>query len=309
MIRYVVSRFAQAIVLICSITIVVFVLLRLTSGDPAEIANPVFARQDVIEQYREKFGTDRTMAAQLQQFVADAARGDLGQSFRYQEPVGGLIRSRLPATLLLAGVALSVSALVSVVLGVLAARYPSSFVSRFAGGLVMLGQSAPSFWVALMLINVFSLRLGWLPAGGNTGWQALILPAATIALATIPTQLRVLRSNMVEVLASEHVEAARAAGLSETRILFMYALRNASLPLLTVIGVDVGYVLGGVIVVERVFNYPGIGQLSLTALESRDYPLIQGITIITAGVFVVVNLVIDLLYPVVDPRVRLGRAT
>ena len=305
MARYIAGRLLQAILLVASITLVVFVILRFTSGDPAEIANPLFARQDVIEAYREKFGTDRTILEQLGSFLGGAATGDFGDSFRFQEPVAKLIGNRLPATLQLTGLALALSAATAVTLGVISARYPRSVISRMATGLTVLGVSAPAFWVGLMLISVLSVRLEWLPASGREGLSSLVLPAVTIALAAVPTQLRVLRATMIDVLRQDHIEAARAAGVREWRVIFLYALRNAALPFVTVIGVDMGYMLGGVIVVERVFNYPGIGQLALTALESRDYPLIQGVTIVTAGLFVLINLIADLVYVVIDPRIRL----
>jgi peptide/nickel transport system permease protein len=306
MLRYIASRLAQALILIAGITLAVFAILRLSSGDPAKIANPVFARQDVIQSYRELFGTDKPFTSQLWSFLSGAVHGDLGISFRYQQPVTDLILERLPATLLLAGISLALAVSLAVVLGVLSARYPRSPVAWVANAVSLLGQSLPTFWVALMLITIFSVNLGWFPASGDDGWKALVLPSITVAIATLPTELRVLRAGMREVLGQDHIGAARAFGLAERRISFMYALRNASLPLLTVIGVDMGYTLGGVIVTETVFNYPGIGQLALTALDSRDYPLIQGITIITAGVFVLVNLGVDLLYGLVDPRIRLA---
>jgi peptide/nickel transport system permease protein len=306
MLRYIASRLAQALILIAGITLAVFAILRLSSGDPAKIANPVFARQDVIQSYRELFGTDKPFTSQLWSFLSGAVHGDLGISFRYQQPVTDLILERLPATLLLAGISLALAVSLAVVLGVLSARYPRSPVAWAANAVSLLGQSLPTFWVALMLITIFSVNLGWFPASGDDGWKALVLPSITVAIATLPTELRVLRAGMREVLGQDYIGAARAFGLAERRISFMYALRNASLPLLTVIGVDMGYTLGGVIVTETVFNYPGIGQLALTALDSRDYPLIQGITIITAGVFVLVNLGVDLLYGLVDPRIRLA---
>ncbi len=306
MLRYIASRLAQALVLIAGITLAVFVILRLSSGDPAKIANPVFARQDVIQSYRELFGTDKPFTSQLWSFLSGAVHGDLGISFRYQQPVTDLILERLPATLLLAGISLALAVSLAVVLGVLSARYPRSPVAWVANAVSLLGQSLPTFWVALMLITIFSVNLGWFPASGDDGWKALVLPSITVAIATLPTELRVLRAGMREVLGQDYIGAARAFGIAEQRISFVYALRNASLPLLTVIGVDMGYTLGGVIVTETVFNYPGIGQLALTALDSRDYPLIQGITIITAGVFVLVNLGVDLLYGLVDPRIRLA---
>ncbi|ADB53425.1 ABC transporter permease [Conexibacter woesei] len=306
MLRYIGSRLLQALILIMGITLTVFVILRLTSGDPAKIANPVFARQDVIQSYREMFGTDKPLLHQLWQFLQGIPSGDLGISFRYQQPVMELIGERLPATLKLAAVSLVLAITFAIVLGVLSARYPRSPIAWFANVLSMLGQSAPTFWVGLMLITLFSVHLGWFPASGDTGWKSIVLPAVTVALATLPTQLRVLRASMREVLGQDYIGAARAFGVGEGRISFVYALRNAFLPLLTVIGVDMGYTLGGVIVTETVFNYPGIGQLALTALDSRDYPLIQGITIVTAGIFVLVNLAVDLLYGLVDPRIRLA---
>ena len=306
MLRYIGSRVAQALVLVAGITLAVFVILRLTSGDPAKIANPVFAREDVLQSYREMFGTDRSLPDQLWQFLSGIPNGDLGISFRYQQPVLELIGERLPATLKLAALSLVLAIVTAVVLGVLSARYPRSPFAWIANVLSMLGQSAPTFWVGLMLITIFSVHLGWFPASGDDGFEALILPAITVAFATLPTQLRVLRASMREVLSQDHVGAARAFGIGEGRIAFVYALRNAFLPLLTVIGVDMGYTLGGVIVTETVFNYPGIGQLALTAMDSRDYPLIQGITIVTAGIFVFVNLAVDLLYGLVDPRIRLA---
>lgn len=306
MLRYIGSRLLQALILIMGITLTVFVILRLTSGDPAKIANPVFARQDVIQSYREMFGTDKPLLHQLWQFLQGIPSGDLGISFRYQQPVMELIGERLPATLKLAAVSLTMAIVAAVVLGVLSARYPRSPFAWVANVLSMLGQSAPTFWVGLMLITLFSVHLGWFPASGDTCWKSIVLPAVTVALATLPTQLRVLRASMREVLGQDYIGAARAFGVAETRISFVYALRNAFLPLLTVIGVDMGYTLGGVIVTETVFNYPGIGQLALTALDSRDYPLIQGITVVTAGIFVLVNLAVDLLYGLVDPRIRLA---
>jgi len=306
MLRYIASRLLQAAFLIVAITLAVFWILRATAGDPAKIANPVFARPDVVEQYRKMFGTDKPRLQQLWEFVSGIPHGNFGTSFRFQRPVFGLILDRLPATLALAGIALLIAVTTALVLGVLSARRPGSFIDWLAGTLAMFGQSAPAFWVGLMLIIFISVKGGWLPSGGLSNWEGLVLPAITVALATLPTELRVLRASMREVLQQDYVRAARAFGVPAWRIDFVYALRNAFLPLLTVIGVDMGYLLGGVIVTEVVFNYPGVGQLALMALQSRDYPLIQGITILTAGIFVLVNLLVDLLYGVVDPRIRLA---
>ena len=305
MASFVLRRILQAIVIVILIAVTVFLVLRLSAGDPARIRAPVFARPDVIEQYRHEFGTDRPLLAQLATFLSGAARGDFGQSFRFQTPVAGLIAEAMPRTLLLASVSLLLSLAIAVSLGSAAAMRPRSLWAWLSSALAALGQSAPVFWTAAVLVLIFSVGLRWLPAGGFSGPSSLVLPTVAVTLSILPTQLRVLRASMEAVLAEEYIRTARAFGLRQRRVVFAYALKNACLPLLTVIGVDVGYLLGGVIVAEVVFNYPGVGELALTALNARDYPLIQGITIVTASAFVLVNLLIDLLDARIDPRIRL----
>jgi ABC-type dipeptide/oligopeptide/nickel transport system permease component len=305
MASFVLRRILQAIVIVILIAVTVFLVLRLSAGDPARIRAPVFARPDVIEQYRHEFGTDRPLMAQLATFLSGAARGDFGQSFRFQKPVAGLIADAMPRTLLLASISLLLSLAIAVSLGSAAAMRPRSIWAWLSSALAALGQSAPVFWTAAVLVLIFSVGLRWLPAGGFSGPSSLVLPTVAVTLSILPTQLRVLRASMETVLAEEYIRTARAFGLRQRRVVFVYALKNACLPLLTVIGVDVGYLLGGVIVAEVVFNYPGVGELALTAHNARDYPLIQGITIVTASAFVLVNLLIDLLYARIDPRIRL----
>lgn len=305
MASFVLRRILQAIVIVILIAVTVFLVLRLSAGDPARIRAPVFARPDVIEQYRHEFGTDRPLMAQLATFLSGAARGDFGQSFRFQKPVAGLIADAMPRTLLLASISLLLSLAIAVSLGSAAAMRPRSIWAWLSSALAALGQSAPAFWTAAVLVLIFSVGLRWLPAGEFSGPSSLVLPTVAVTLSILPTQLRVLRASMETVLAEEYIRTARAFGLRQRRVVFVYALKNACLPLLTVIGVDVGYLLGGVIVAEVVFNYPGVGELALTALNARDYPLIQGITIVTASAFVLVNLLIDLLYARIDPRIRL----
>jgi len=306
MARFVIGRVLQAVLIVGLIAVSVFLILRVSSGDPAKIRAPVFARPDVIEQYRHDFGTDRPIAAQLASFFSGALlHGDLGQSFRFQESVTVLIARAFPKTLLLAAVALALSLTVAVLLGGLAALHPGSAWGWLSSAVAAFGQSAPVFWVGLVLVLVFAVTFPLLPAGGFSGPTSLILPAIAVSFSVLPTQLRVLRAAMQAVLRQEFIRTARAFGLPERRVLFVYALRNACLPLVTVIGVDIGYLFGGAIVAEVVFNYPGIGELALVALNARDYPLIQGITIVTAGTFVLTNLVIDLIYGRIDPRIHL----
>ncbi|RYE46493.1 MAG: ABC transporter permease [Hyphomicrobiales bacterium] len=305
---YVLRRLLQSIIIVVFIAVAVFIVLRLSAGDPARIRAPVFARPDVIEQYRRDFGIDRPLLEQLGAFLWGAIRGDFGQSFRFQAPVMQLILDALPRTLLLAAVSLVLSLVVAVGLGSLAAMKPRSIWAWISSALAALGQSAPVFWSGAVLVLVFAVGLRWLPSGGFSGPLSLVLPSIAVALSILPTQLRVLRSSMEASLKEEYIRTARAFGLRQNRITFVYALKNASLPLLTVIGVDIGYLLGGVIVAEVVFAFPGIGELALVALNARDYPLIQGITIVTASTFVVVNLLIDLVYERIDPRIRMERS-
>ncbi|MBN9270347.1 MAG: ABC transporter permease [Mesorhizobium sp.] len=305
---FIIRRVAQSLIIVVLIAVTVFLVLRLSAGDPARIRAPVFARPDVIEQYRRDFGIDRPLIEQLGSFFLNALRGDLGQSFRFQAPVTDLILQALPKTLMLAGVSLALSLAVAIVLGSLAALRPRSFWGWLSSAVAAFGQSAPVFWTGAVLVLVFAVGLRWLPSGGYNGLSSLVLPAIAVTLSILPTQLRVLRASMQAVLKEDYIRTARAFGLRERRITFVYALKNACLPLLTVIGVDIGYLLGGVIVAEVVFAFPGIGELALVALNVRDYPLIQGITIVTASFFVIVNLLIYLLYTRVDPRIRLERS-
>lgn len=304
--KYLLSRLAQALVIVVSIAVVVFFALRLTAGDPARLRAQIFSDESVLDQYRKDFGTDQPLYVQFFRFFGGLLRGDLGTSFRYETPVTGLLGPALLNTVVLGALALLLTFLLASLLGTLAARKPGGVVSGISSVIAVIGQSAPLFWVSLLLISLFSLNLGWFPPGGFEGPQSLVLPVIALTLGLLPSQMRVLNSSVRQELTEDYVRTARAFGLSETRIGFVYIYRNALLPLLTVIGNDMGVLLGGVIVAEVVFNFPGIGSLALTAMNSRDYPLIQGIVICAAAAFVLINLVVDLLYTVINPRVRLG---
>jgi ABC-type dipeptide/oligopeptide/nickel transport system permease component len=212
----------------------------------------------------------------------------------------------IPHTLLLASTSLIVALSTVVLIGVASSHRPRGIMDRVATLLTILGQSAPLFWIGLMLIEVFALHLGWLPSGGLQNWTNLVLPSISIALTIIPTELRIFTGSMRAELDSEYVRTARAFGISERRIHFRYAARNAILPLLTVVGMDMGFLLGGAIVAEVVFNYPGLGSLAITAFDARDYPLIQGLTMVAASLFVILNLLVDLIYVLVNPQIRLA---
>jgi ABC-type dipeptide/oligopeptide/nickel transport system permease component len=305
MARFIFRRLLQNVLMLILIVLGVFILMRATAGDPARMKAPVFTSDQVLEQYRKEFGTDRPLPAQLWTFVSGLPKGDFGESFRYQQPVFTLIWQRVGKTALLAATSMMIAIAFALTIGVAGARKPGGWFDRLGLAIATFGQSAPIFWVGLMLVLIFSVHLGWFPAVGFEGWQSLVLPATAVALSIMPADLRVVRAAMIDTLSQEHVRTARAFGVSERRITYLYALRNAALPLVTVIGIDLGYLLGGTIVTEVVFNYPGVGQLAIDSVNSRDYPLVQAITILTASVFVFVNLATDLLYMVLDPRIRI----
>ncbi len=284
-------------------------MLRFTAGDPARIRGNLFSTNEVLDEYRRQFGTDRTVFQQFATFLNGVIHGSLGNSFRYQEPVTGLVLPALRHTMLLGMTALLISLSLAILLGTISARNPRGLVARASGVLAIFGQSAPLFWIGLLLISLFSVNLGWLPSGGFTSWKNLILPAVTLAMNILPSEMRVLSASVKAELDEDYVRTAHAFGLARWRVYFVHVLRNACLPLLTVVGNDMGMLLGGAIVAEVVFNFPGIGTLALVGLNARDYPLLQGVTIVAACTFVLVNLLVDLLYTVINPRVRLGGAT
>jgi peptide/nickel transport system permease protein len=304
---YLLRRALISVLLIIGIFVVVFFALRLAAGDPARLQAGVFASEDVVKEYRKEFGTGQSIIEQLGSFVSGLPQGDLGTSFRYQEPVSTLLLQTVPNTLVLSGISLLIIIFLSALLGVVSAVRRDSWVDRSVIALTVFGQSAPVFWVALMAVLLFSVRLELVPAVGYYGPQSLILPIAAVVISELPWQLRVVRAEMSESLLQDYIRTVEAYGIRKWRIYFMYALRNATIPWLSVLGVQAGYLLGGVIVVEVVFNYPGLGRLLVDAVTSGDYPLVQAITIVTASLFVLFNLLVDVAYTVVDPRIRLGR--
>jgi ABC-type dipeptide/oligopeptide/nickel transport system permease component len=303
---YILRRVAVSLLLIIGIFIVVFFVLRIAGGDPARLQAGAFASEDVVQEYQEEFGTEKSILDQLGSFLSGVPRGDFGTSFRYQEPVLVLILQYAPYTLLLGGISLLIIIALSALLGVLSAVRRDSWIDRSVIALTVFGQSAPVFWVALMAVLLFSVRLELVPAVSFYGWQSLILPVAALVISELPWQLRVVRAEMSETLLQDYIQTVEAYGIRKWRIYFMYALRNATIPWMSVPGVQAGYLLGGTIVVEVVFNYPGLGRLLVDAVNSGDYPLVQGITIVTATLFILFNLLVDVAYTLVDQRIRLG---
>lgn len=316
MITYIVKRLLLLVPLLFGMSLVVFALVNIIPGDPIVIMvgqNPQLPPDPrVIAQLRQQYGLDQPLHRQYLVFLGNLIRGDLGTSIQIQQPVLSLILERFPATLWLTGAALAVSVAIGLPVGVLSAVRPYSWVDSLALVGAMVGVAMPNFWLGLVLMLLFSLHLGWLPVAGMGSWADgagaflahLVMPAVTLGSGLAALLTRITRSTMLDVLKSDFVRTARAKGLPERAVVGRHALANAVLPILTVVGVQLGYLLGGTVVVETIFAWPGIGRLAVNAIWQRDLPLIQGTVLIFAVLFVLTNLVVDLLYAYFDPRVH-----
>jgi ABC-type dipeptide/oligopeptide/nickel transport system permease component len=305
--RYVAERLVQGAFVILGVTAVVFGLTFLT-GDPASVLVPLNTSREEMDAFRHQMGLDRPVPIQYVDFLGRALRGDFGDSFRHHEPAMGLVLERVPATLRLSAVALAFALVISVPLGTLAAlnhRRPLDAVCRMVA---LLGQSIPSFWLAIVLILIFSVYLHWLPSSGSDSWQSLLLPGLTVGAASAATLARLLRSSLLEVLTQDFIRTAHAKGLSRRAVLLQHALRIAALPVLSFLALQVVFVLSNAVVVESIFAYPGMGRLAVEAIATRDVPIIQAFVTLAAVVVVFVNIGVDLAYVQLDPRIRLGRA-
>jgi peptide/nickel transport system permease protein len=299
-------------VVLAGVSGIVFSLIHLIRGDPVRLALGTRFSQESYEALRHRNGLDLPLVEQYFTWAGRALTGDLGVSFRSGEPVAGLIGERLPATLTLAFAAIVLALLIAVPLGTLSALRPRSVADRIATVLSQIGISVPDFWLAIVLILVFAGTLGWLPSGGYVpltedpaGWlERLVLPVVATGVVSGSVLTRFVRSSVLEALGQDHVRTAQAKGLPERQVFTWHVLRNALLPLVTVTGVQLAYLLSGVVVVEIVFSWPGLGQLALQAVEARDYPVLQGAILLFALVFLVINLLVDLLYSRIDPRIR-----
>lgn len=298
--------------MLAGVSVLVFSLIHLVDGDPIRLALGTRFSQDTYDALRERSGLDLPLVQQFFNWFGNALTGDLGVSFRSGEPVTGLILERLPATLTLAFASILIALLIAVPLGTISALRPRSVVDRVATVFSQFGISVPDFWMAIVLILVFAGTLGWLPSGGYVPltedpveWlQRLILPAVTTGVVSGSVITRFVRSSVLEALGADHVRTAEAKGLPRRQVFTWHVLRNALLPLVTVTGVQLAYLLSGVVVVEIVFSWPGLGQLALQSVQDRDYPVLQGAVLLFAVVFLLINLLVDLLYSRIDPRIR-----
>lgn len=305
MFQYIVKRLAQGILTLLVVILMVAFTIRL-SGDPAVAMFQGTSGPTVAElaRIRHALGTDRPFLIQYWEFLKGIAVGNLGTSFRYNEPVSKLITERLPATLSLALVSLFLSLLISIPLGMYAAVFQNSILDQTIRIVSMFGLSFPNFWIGIMLIMILGVELRWLPPSGFEGWQSLILPGLTLSLILSSTTIRLVRVLMVDVFHEQYIVTARAKGLAEHIIQYKHALRNVMIPVMTYIGLQFGGLIGGIVIIEQVFAWPGIGRLALEAISYRDYPLLQGTVTVLAIVIVLVNLTVDISYALIDPRIR-----
>jgi len=301
-----VGRLGAAALVVLGVCTLVFLLIHLVPGDPVEAMLGEGARPADRAALTAALGLDRPLGEQYLSYLARLARLDLGQSFVYQRPVADLLAERLPATLTLAAVALGLALLLAVPLGVLAACRRGLALDGAAMGFSLLGSSIPNFWLGPLLILVFSLWLGWTPVSGREGPASLILPALTLGTSLAAILARMVRSSVLEVLGEDYIRTARAKGLSPAAVLWGHALRNAWLPVLTLVGLQLGGLLGGAVITETVFAWPGVGSLLVEAIQGRDYPVVQGCVLLISLAYVLVNTGTDLAYAWVDPRIRGG---
>ncbi|MGP8307697.1 ABC transporter permease [Vibrio sp. YIC-376] len=303
MLGYCVRRFLMAISVALTVSVICFMLLHLSGDLATAIAGPE-ATSDQIEQIRVQFGLDQPIALQYIHWLWGALHLDFGESYYFTESVMSLIGERLPVTLTLGAIALSVATLVAIPLGVVAAIKQDTWIDRLALMIAVFGQAMPSFFFGLVLIIIFAVNLHWLPAGGTGTWQHFILPAIALGYYATPSIMRLTRTGMLEVLGSDYIRTARSKGISETRVVVKHALRNAVIPVVALLAVELGFMLGGSIVIESVFALRGLGQLAWDSIARNDYPVVQAVVLLIAVFYIVLTFLADLLNAMLDPKLR-----
>jgi peptide/nickel transport system permease protein len=303
---FLLRRLWQSLVVLLGVSFVVFLILHLT-GDPALVLLSPEATAEDVRRFREAMGFNDPFLVQYWRFLTGALRGDFGQSVRHGEPAFGLVVERLPATFELAGAALLLALVLSIPVGIVSAVRRNTVLDYVSTVVALLGQSMPTFWLGIMLILLLSVQLQWLPSSGRGGWEHLILPAVTLGLFTTARITRLTRSGMLEVLNQDYIRTARAKGVSNPPVVWKHALKNAAIPIVTIVGIELGTLLGGSVITETIFAWPGVGRLSVQAINNRDYPVVQASVFLLATTFVVVNLLVDVVYTYLDPRIRLTR--
>ncbi len=304
MLQYVIKRLLSTIPVLIGISLLLFFMLRMLPGDPAQVLAGLMATPDEVELIRHQLGLDRPIHVLYAFFLGRLARFDLGRSARTQNPVTEEIWARLPNTMLLAIVAITLACLFGIPAGIISAVRPYTWLDYVVTSMAIFGISMPVFWLGLMLVVVFAVWLQWLHAGGTGTWRHVILPSFTLAAFVVAFIARMTRSSMIEVLSQDYTTTARSKGLKEHVVVIKHALKNALIPIITVIGLQFGMLLGGAVLTETVFAWPGVGRLIVDSILARDYPVIQGAILVFGLLYILVNLVVDLLYAYVDPRIR-----
>ncbi len=301
--RFILRRAILAVLVCMTVLVISFALTRV-AGDPAlAVAGPQATAEDVAT-IRTAYGLDRPLPEQFLTWVGAAAQGDLGRSYLFREPVADLIRARMPVTLTLGLVGLGFALLIALPLGILAAVHEGTLTDRLVMLVALLGQAMPSFWLALLLIIGLGLRLQWLPISGLDDWTGYILPGLVLSFSAIPALMRLTRSGMVDALRSDYIRTARAKGLSRASIVLKHAARNAAMPVVAIAAVQLGFMLGGSIVIESVFSLPGVGFLAWESISKNDFPVVQAVVLLLAMIYIGLTLFADMLNAVLDPRLR-----
>ncbi len=302
--QYIIRRLLIMIPVLLGVSLIIFTMVRVIPGDPAIILAGPHATKEQVDKIRAQLGVDRHPVIQYFSFLGNLVQGDLGSSTRTGLPVTREIMARLPNTIILAFSAIILASILGVLTGIIAGVKQNSFFDHLSMMIALFGLSMPVFWLGLMLMLLFSIQLGWLPAVGSETSKHLVLPAITLAANSTAIIARMTRSSMLEVIRLDYIRTARAKGLTEKLVIWRHALKNALIPVVTIIGLQTGTLLGGAVLTEIVFAWPGIGRLLVEALLSRDYPVVQGVVLLVATMFIFINLIVDILYSYLDPRIR-----
>ncbi len=304
MYKYIIKRLALLLPVLIGVSFIVFTIMYFTPGDPAQIILGENATEEALANLREEMGLNDSFFVQYSRFIINAVQGDFGRSYQSNRVVFDEIFSRFPATLQLAGIGVLLSVLIGIPVGVISATKQYSFFDNTTMVFALIGVSMPNFWQGLMLIMLFSVWLGILPSGGYGDWTYFILPAITLGTSSAGSIARMTRSSMLEVIRQDYIRTARAKGVLEKNVVYKHALKNALIPIITVVGLQFGYLLGGAVLTETVFSWPGIGRLLVDSIKQKDTPMVQGLVVFIAVTFSIVNLCIDILYSYVDPRIK-----
>ncbi|MBC8445578.1 MAG: ABC transporter permease [Chloroflexi bacterium] len=303
--RYFLNRLGQSILLLLGVLLLVFVMVRIT-GDPAALMLSRESSPEQLEAFREKMGFNRPVLTQFVDFISKAITGDFGLSLHFRTPALPMVLQRLPATLQLAATGLIMAILIAIPLGLVGGFNPGGLTDSVGRSLALLGQSIPNFWLALIMILFFAVRLGWFPSFGRDEIKSVVMPAFVMALPVMGQIMRLTRSAVLEIRGEDYIRTARSKGLEPRTIYFKHVLRNVAIPLLSVIGVQFGYMLGGSIYIETIFSWPGMGQLLEQSIGWRDFPLVQAVAVFTSVIVLALNLLTDMAYALIDPRIRYG---